>query len=203
MKLKPILLLVVIVPVLIILALIGKNYAVNTYRDWKYAPTINPQPKYFMTVKVNIDPVLKKNLKIDLNVVYETSNPVCKIWPNGQVNEGGVKSNRVEIKNSTIDNDGQTYKFALDYYLSGRCKWQVSYFYYQFYYNNLLRTADANTSVGFSNESNNSANNSIKQYWLCSANRCSVTNESALSFPSSLSSGSNYIFNLIFERDKK
>ncbi|MSP53581.1 MAG: hypothetical protein EXR81_04950 [Gammaproteobacteria bacterium] len=142
MKLKWIFLLLIIVPVVIVLALIGKNYAVNTYRDWKYAPTINPKPKYFMTVKVNIDAALKKNITVDLNAIYETNNLACKGWPNGQVNEGGVKVNREKITTYKIKSTDTVNQLensiSLDKFRKGSCDWNASYFYYnfQFHQNN-------------------------------------------------------------------
>jgi hypothetical protein len=127
MKLKRILLLVVIVPVLIILALIGKNYAVDTYRDWKYAPTINPQPKYFMTVKGNVDPKLIGKIDIGMQAIYSTTVKNCDKTYNALEGVRGWRQKEIMFYPENIEKNGN-YKIEipLDYFTSGVCSWMIA-----------------------------------------------------------------------------
>ncbi len=118
--------LLVTVLVVSVLALIGKNYVVNTYRDWKYAPIVNPHPKYFMTVKGKIDPRLIGKITLGIQGMYVTNNKVCD---NTYNLFGKYIDHRYKMVTfyPTTDPRSSDYeiKAPLDYFEPDFCKWSI------------------------------------------------------------------------------
>ena len=134
--------LIIIASLLLLLAgCSGSNhYPDSTKVPAKYKPTVNPHPKYFMTVKGFIDPRLQHRIHLTIVVEYDTYNPKCDLWIS---HFNGVQSPWQIFNDYPIhpDNKGNYHiKIPLDYYLPGKCDWNAAAILYRDY-----KTSDSNS----------------------------------------------------------
>ncbi len=113
----------------------------------KYKPIKNPHPKYFMTVRGNIDPRLRFPLTITAE--YDSTNIACNVETNPMV--GAINS---RVKNLTYEAQPNqsgdfSLKIPLDYYLPGLCDWHITDIAYSFkkIHNEIFSFFDSNPAL--------------------------------------------------------
>lgn len=99
----------------------------------KYRPTLNPHPKYFMTVKGFIDPRLQDHIHLTIIAEYDNYNPKCNYWVS---HFEGVSASWQIYHDFPIQTkrDGKySINIPLDYYQPGQCKWHIAAIRYRDY----------------------------------------------------------------------
>src|SRR3990167_4045062 len=92
--------------------------------DKRYAPILNPHPKYFFTIKGHIDKELMKTMHPRFYADYETFNDQCKRVLDSFVGSG-PRSFKLTFDPMNKQGDFD-FKIPIDKYLPGKCKWQLS-----------------------------------------------------------------------------
>src|SRR3990167_8781994 len=92
--------------------------------DKRYAPILNPHPKYFFTIKGHIDKELMKTMHPRFYADYETTNDQCLRVVNSFE---GVHSSRqiTAIHDPTISNGNYFLKIPIDKYVFSKCGWEL------------------------------------------------------------------------------
>jgi len=104
----------------------SNHYPDSTKVPAKYKPTINPHPKYFMTVKGFIDPRLNDRIHLTIVAEYDNYNPKCNMWISHlQGAEGPWQIFRDYPVHPDKKGDYHI-KIPLDYYQSGKCDWHAA-----------------------------------------------------------------------------
>jgi hypothetical protein len=96
----------------------------------KYAPILNPHPKYFFKAYGTLAPGIKKSIKLSFVLDYSTEKKECLVSVNKLA---GVYSVRNEITKYTIKPDKNGYyqlKIPLDKYEPGYCNWSWGSIHY-------------------------------------------------------------------------
>ena len=104
------------------------------------SPTINPHPRYYMTVKGHVDKKLRDNLKITWFSEYYTTNPQCNRtvnWSEG-IDAPQMVTEKYPIK--IQPNGDYQLKIPMDQYSVGECGWEISGVYYHYSYGNFSHT---------------------------------------------------------------
>ena len=109
----------------------GRNhYPDSTKVPAKYKPTINPHPKYFMTVKGFIDPRLNDRIHLTIVAEYDNYNPKCNMWISHLQGASSPWQIFHDYKIKSDSKGSYHIKIPLDYYQPGKCDWHVAYISY-------------------------------------------------------------------------
>ena len=92
----------------------------------KYRPVLNPHPKYFVTIKGNIQPHMPYPVALFFRATYSANNPACEETTNWLEGIKGMpaKNHYYYIKPNKQGN----YKIhiPIDKYVLGHCQWKIA-----------------------------------------------------------------------------
>ena len=93
-------------------------------------PTVNPTPKYFVTISGNIDPKMKKPIYMGFWASYAGYNDKCQVVANKF--EGVVAMpGKTDFYPAITDKQGNyTVKIPIDKYVKEPCDWKIVYIDY-------------------------------------------------------------------------
>ncbi len=160
----------------------------------KFAPKVNLSPKYFMTIKGDIDPNLKNKIQIKWTTTYYSTNANCQvpINPLKQVYSSREQSDVIYVNPNTKGH--YEYKLAIDQYKPGYCGWKIFGVSYSITLNNHSTIDARNTGLTFSDEAHFSTKE-ILQKWRCNQDICELTkNNLYTAFSGQLDRNNNYQF---------
>jgi hypothetical protein len=168
----------------------GNNESKNV---GKYEPKINPNPKYFMNVKLTS----RFPLKVNVRAIFSTTKKKCEIDVSG--GEGAMyprsKLNEYEL---VLGGKGQrAINIPLDEVSSGYCGWKLTDITYGLQYN---EQKIPQIMIGyFSSEMNNKRQQTGYDKWHCNKKQCKLTKSVALDTNSRSNLPiSNYVFSIKF-----
>ena len=125
-------------------------------------PTINPTPKYFVTISGNIDPKMKKPIYMGFWVSYGGYNKECSSIPNKW---SGISymPGKVDFYSAKPNKKGDyTVKIPIDRYKKGKCDWKIAYIdtgdAYRRINKNRASAKEISTLMQFGNRKNENAN---------------------------------------------
>ena len=94
---------------------------------WKYQPTLNPKPQYFMTIKGNVSPSLIGKVRLKWVARYASSDVRCDKTYNYIEGVSGWRYMDIPYIAKLSSSGSYALKIPLDYYQSGGyCSWQIS-----------------------------------------------------------------------------
>ena len=111
----------------------GSKYPDSTKVPAKYMPKVNPNPKYFMTVKGFIDPRLKGRIHLTIVAEYNNYNPKCNLWISHLQGANTPWQIFRDYKIKPDAKGGYEIKIPLDHYQQGKCNWHVAAIRYRDY----------------------------------------------------------------------
>lgn len=185
----------------IVLTACGDNEMKEPPNTGIYAPDINPNPRYFMTVQGYIDPALNNLVQLTIIATYYTTNPKCDYTVDSWA---GVSAYRVINKPVVVktDNTGHyKYRIPLDLYKPAFCGWEIDTIAYKI--DNSVPDYNAYIIAFFSKKGRKPENNIAADNWICLNNQqCDIQKQIYFKFGDNLSSNKNYIFNINFSRNR-
>ena len=93
--------------------------------DKRYAPILNPHPKYFFTIKGHIDKELMKTMALHFYAVYETNNNKCLRIINNFEGVHGPRDIRIAFHPISTESNFVVH-IPIDKFLLGKCLWKLS-----------------------------------------------------------------------------
>ena len=79
----------------VVIVLVAAWWGYRYYDDYKYAPHINPHPKYFVTISGNIEPHMPYPQTLMFRATYGTYNPKCDVWISFIEGVKGLRSSHI------------------------------------------------------------------------------------------------------------
>ncbi len=142
-----------------------------TVNTGKYAPQLNPHPKYFMTVKGKIDPALQGKIKLVWQASYATNNAHCQKVINSW--EGVYAPREKKFFYNTVPDQQGNYqmKIPLDGLESGYCQWKINTIGYKLKTKNDIYFNEY-PQIFFSDRFNESEDIVSKEDWICAQKNC-------------------------------
>ena len=182
---------------IIALSLLAIGGGYYSFSQLKYQPKINPNPKYFITVKGHVSPRLKDKITLEWISEFATTNPKCDKTVNYLE---GVDVPRISKKNYSIDSRTVYQKqIPLNYYFPGYCAWMLKDIRYEIKTKNtLLGTA----VISFFGESKLKGSYNVHDIIACNHQTCQHVGKPYLNTNHILSTHSNYFFQLNITNSK-
>jgi len=119
MKIKHWIALVIFIVTVIVIGVKWHNY------NSLYHPKVNPNPKYFMTIKGHIAKPLLNELKLQFVATYTANNKECEVIVNPNVGTPIFMRRVISYNPEISKNQDYLIKIPLDRFLPGYCKWQA------------------------------------------------------------------------------
>jgi hypothetical protein len=95
-------------------------------------PTLNPHPKYYVTVSGNIAPDLPHPMYMAFWATYGGYNPKCKVWVNFLEGIPGMPGHPDFYPVKPDAKGNYIVKIPIDRYKPGRCDWKIAWIDFSF-----------------------------------------------------------------------
>lgn len=107
------------------LFLLGCDDSDSYYKQTgKYAPLVNPSPKYYLHVSGEVPKEKANSLIINWEIVYSTNTPECRKYAS-RIEGASFPRESLARLTTKPDKDGRyNFQLPLDYYSEGYCKWR-------------------------------------------------------------------------------
>ena len=161
----------------------------------KYAPKVNPNPKYFMTVEGNIDPRLKNTVPLKIITSYYTTNSECRYVISSFEGASTYRKINSTINVKTDSTGNYKYSIPLDLYEPGYCGWNIINITYII--DNKTPDYEGYNIASFFNPKRLDPPSLIGiDNWICQNNNCDLDENTFLSGKNNLPINKNYHFKI-------